>query len=421
MNARSLILVLFSLLGFACRLSAPQPASYPAPAETRDAKWQQDLDYLATELPRLHGNLFFKMPKEDFTRQIDELREKIPQLSDNQIKVGMARIVAQSDDAHTSVNFRSSQYPFQLWWMADGIFITATTPDYQKFLRAKLLQIGGTPIEDVLAKIATLIATEGSESWLKVNSTGLLSYEETIQGLGLANAEGKAEFLLQTEQGETAKLIVEPLKKGEQVSWISGLRSWPSYRSRYDKKYWYEIWNDSKTLYLQYNNCAEDPGKPFAEFAREALEAWDKNSPTRMIVDLRNNGGGNSSVIHPLLDGIRKRPSLNRRGSLFVLSGRFTFSSAALNLADFRNDTQAIIVGSPPGGNPYTPFREVMSFRLPNSQLQLSCTWRYLPFIVQLFEGKGEVPKPDLPTDATAAEFFDGRDVDVEAALAFQL
>lgn len=420
MRLRTLIFFLLALLGFSCRLSAPQPASYPTPAETRDAKWQQDLDYLATELPRLHGNLFFKMSEADFTRQIGELREKIPQLSDNQIKVEMAQIIAQADNAHTSLNFKSSQYPFQFWWFADGIFVTATTPDYQKFLRAKLLQVGEMPIEETLSKIAMVIASEGSESWLKVNSTGLLPYEETIQGLGLANAEGKAEFLLQTEQGETARVIVTPLKKGAKVSWMSGCRSWPRYRGRFDKKYWFEIWDDSKTLYLQYNSCAEDAAKPFAEFAREVMETWDKNSLTRMIVDMRDNGGGNSAVIGPLLDEIRKRPSLNRRGSLFVLSGRFTFSSAAMNLADFKEGTQALIVGSVPGGNPYTPFREVMSFQLPNSQLSVSCNWRYLPFIVQLIEGSGEVPKPDLPTDATAAEFFDGRDVDVEAALASQ-
>ena len=60
--------------------------------------------------------------------------------------------------------------------------------------------------------------------------------------------------------------------------------------------------SDAKTLYVQYNRCANDPAKPFADFARELFAFADAHPVDRVVVDLRYNGGGNSRVIAPLID-----------------------------------------------------------------------------------------------------------------------
>jgi hypothetical protein len=46
------------------------------------------------------------------------------------------------------------------------------------------------------------------------------------------------------------------------------------------------------------------------------------------VVDLRWNGGGNTLLAMPLLHGLIAGRTINRRGRLFVIAGRGTFSAA---------------------------------------------------------------------------------------------
>ena len=67
----------------------------------RDARWRQDLDTLTTQLPALHPNLFFQTPRSEFLRAANELSNAIPDLSDAEVMVGLARIAALPGDGHT--------------------------------------------------------------------------------------------------------------------------------------------------------------------------------------------------------------------------------------------------------------------------------------------------------------------------------
>ena len=51
----------------------------------RDGRWRQDLDVIATQLPTLHPNLFFQMPRSTFNQAVSDLRDAIPQLSDTEV------------------------------------------------------------------------------------------------------------------------------------------------------------------------------------------------------------------------------------------------------------------------------------------------------------------------------------------------
>src|ERR1043165_7840377 len=69
----------------------------------RDTLWQQDLQYLATELPKRHPNFFFQLNKTDFDKAVSDLNAAIPTLADHEIIAGMARITALAGDGHTSL------------------------------------------------------------------------------------------------------------------------------------------------------------------------------------------------------------------------------------------------------------------------------------------------------------------------------
>src|SRR5436309_11393536 len=125
--ALSTLLVLGSLTAHHFR-SAPKPSPPPHSADSRDGRWRQDLRYLAAELPRLHGNLFFELKREEFESALQELDAAVPNLSDEEIAVGMARIVARADDAHTHVFLGARRLPLVLHWFRDGIFVVGVHP-----------------------------------------------------------------------------------------------------------------------------------------------------------------------------------------------------------------------------------------------------------------------------------------------------
>jgi len=61
-----------------------------------------------------------------------------------------------------------------------------------------------------------------------------------------------------------------------------------------DLYYWFEYLPDSKTLYFNYRRCEDMKDQPFVEFNRRLFSFIDSHKVERLIIDLRDNSGGNS-------------------------------------------------------------------------------------------------------------------------------
>jgi hypothetical protein len=177
--------------------------------------------------------------------------------------------------------------------------------------------------------------------------------------------------------------------------------------------YWFEYLPEAKTLFIVYNRCAEDKNKPFAQFVEEAFAVAEKENAEKVVVDLRRNGGGNSVIMKPLLDAIKQRPQFMKKGKLFALMGRNTFSSGFMNARELQIYTNAMLVGEPSGQKP-NAYGEVKEFFLPNSNLKVRYSTKF-------FELVGGETKPFLPVDIlverTFADFVNGRDATLEKVL----
>ena len=107
------------------RTAAFKPLSRP---EARDARWQQDLDYYAGQLPRLHKDLYHTTDRETWHMAVDALAADIPSLTDEEIIVRFMELTAMIGDGHTSVGlgalynepFSFQTYPIGLKWYPDG-------------------------------------------------------------------------------------------------------------------------------------------------------------------------------------------------------------------------------------------------------------------------------------------------------------
>jgi hypothetical protein len=106
---------------------------------------------------------------------------------------------------------------------------------------------------------------------------------------------------------------------------------------------WLQILSGQRTVYLKYNLCL--PGDQFQRLAATALAVLRVHPSYRLIIDLRNNPGGDSEPFQALVRGIQADPAINRRGRVFGLINALTNSSATVDAHDLGTETQALLVG----------------------------------------------------------------------------
>ena len=215
-------------------------------------------------------------------------------------------------------------------------------------------------------------------------------------------------------------MTLRPLA-GAPAEWITAPRAAgsepPLYHRRPERWYWYEYLEDSRTLYLQYDRCRNQPDEPsIKKFARELFAFVDAHPVDRFVVDLRRNTGGNFHYNEPLVEGIRRRPAINQAGKLFVITSRTTFSAATLAAIALERGTEAILVGEPSRGRP-NGYSDEKHLRLPNSNVEVNYSPIYREAMPEL--GDAWYLPVDLPVEPSFADYRAGRDPVLAAILAY--
>lgn len=417
MRTKIILTGIFFLAAYCSSLLLSGCARLPQTSSLPEEKWREDLRYLATELPRLHKNAFFQVTQKEFEQAVQELDEAIPSLQEHEIIVGFMQIVAMLGDAHTGLSishkatgFRT--YPLRLYWFSDGLYVTDTVPAYRRALGARLIQIGETDVEKAYTAVRNVIPHE-NEAWVKYLSPKYLVTPEILHALGIIPDLRAGRFTFEDGNGTLFSLEMRSVPPGNQVDLLPAVdpAKLPLSNIKKGVNYWYAYIEDKQTLYFQYNKCSNRDEKPFTEFSKEMLSFLDQYPVEKFIIDIRYNGGGDSSLLRPLITEIKNRPGINQKGRLFVLVGRNTFSSAIINAIELRNQTSAIFVGEPTGGNP-NHFGHPEVLRLPNSALELSYSTKYF----NLSNDESSLI-PDITVPLSSADYFAGRDPVLEKIL----
>jgi hypothetical protein len=114
----------------------------------------------------------------------------------------------------------------------------------------------------------------------------------------------------------------------------------------------------------------------FSQFVDSLFTAIDSLQLDRVILDLRNCGGGNSEYNKYLIAALLQHPTINQLGHLFVIIGRATFSAAINLVTDPEYRTQATFIGEPTGSSPNF-IGESTVLKLPYSGLWFVVSNRY--------------------------------------------
>ncbi|MDX1994532.1 MAG: hypothetical protein SF029_19275 [bacterium] len=406
--------------GYITFTSDRQPAPFPQPATTRNGRWEQDVDYLSSQLTYLHANAFHAVSEATFMQKADELRAQIPTLDDIQIIARMTELTALIQDAHTTAYIhepgRFHLFPLSLGWYGNDLVVTAASPDFTDAIGARVVAIGNTPLLDAVERVAPFISHDNAQN-LRIRAAMFLRTPEILYTAGILPDIDSGEFTFEKAEGEpfTLTFPAEAVDAGsERVTLYEVLNiETPLHRQNLDATYWYTYLEDSQTIYFQYNQCSDDPAQPFANFNAEMFAFIDANPVQRVVIDLRYNGGGNSSVLRPFIRAIRERSALNQPGGLYVLIGERTFSSAMMNAIELDDDTSAMLLGEPTGGRP-NAYGETRTFTLPNSGLEIQYSTTY--FRSRPGSDLDTVP-PHVLIAPTYQDLLAGRDPVLEAAI----
>jgi hypothetical protein len=401
-NGPLLFALIFSLVLFLAGCSKIPPTG-PYLAEDRDSRWVNDIAYLEKTLPEVHKNLFFHLSEEEFHRQLKELKEKVPGYTDQQIEIELSVILAGIGDTHTGSSIGAEyQYPLEFYWFADGIYITGADKEHADLLYARVSTINGQKIEEVANKLRPLLGA-ANESWFKTQIVYYLPLPDVLQYFGVSTSE-EIELGIEPANGEEKMVTLKPISYKEYVAAESPAGPVPLYRSHPDENYWYEYLEDEKIIYLNYNSCQQMRDKPFEIFAREFWDFIEGHEAEKLVLDIRNNRGGISSILDPFIKEVKKS-SFNQPGRLYVIIGRDTYSSAVLNAVRLKKETNASFVGEATGGEP-NHYGEVKQFTLPNSEKPIRYSTKYFKWL----DEDTNTLEPDMVIEETFAAYRAGVD-----------
>jgi hypothetical protein len=267
-----------------------------------------------------------------------KIREGLPNWSEPEILVALARLVASVGNAHTSINALagSPAYPVRFDEFSGGLYVVAAAGENRDAIGARLMAVGGEPVDTAMKRLVPLIPME-TPLMEKLYAPALL---RNAWALGAA----KTDFRLEKD-GRQWTIVLEAMPEKSLPKLETAQFPTPLYLSDRASAYWFRFLGDSQTLYIQYNRCTEDRSRTFAEFTREAMAVADQHPVERLVIDLRHNSGGDSAVIKPLIAALKARPKLRRPGRVFVLVSRHTFSSGFMAELELKHEFQASIAG----------------------------------------------------------------------------
>ena len=374
-------------------------------ADVTPAQWREDIAFLARELPAKHRNLFFHLSKADFDRQVSQLEAAAGTATDLEMRAGLTRLVASVGDLHTSINAfeQSRNFGMGFFDYPEGIFCSSARVELADAVSARVVSVNGVPAAQIMDRLRQFVARENDMVPLAL-APSLLGRPAALLAAGVPVKDSAADF--EMERGGRTFTVHATVSAGAardtRRAPLDGSFATPLYQQDRVSKYWFRFLEGSGTLYIQYNNCVDDPSKPFAKFAQDVAQAIGDSHPKRIVVDLRHNGGGDSRVIEPLVAVLK-----NQRGArVFTIIGRNTFSSGFMAAHDLKHEAHATLVGEPTGQKPNS-YGEVQTFALPNSKLVVSYSTKYF----KLAE-KGDPPAydPDQAVAMTSAALQAGRD-----------
>ena len=358
-------------------------------------EWKEDIAFLKSELPKNHKNLFFQLEQKQFDKELDVLSSKIDEMKPIDIALSLQQIVVKAGDSHTGVGYRqlldrNKRLPLNLYWFDDGIYVLSTTNKHEHLLGSRLEKVGAHSISEIIDSLGTLVVQDNS-AFNKIYVPEFVNHPQILSFFGFIPNDSTSILFSFTDMN--GKQVQDEFIVGEKTDkWIHvQTKETPLFWQNPKSLFW-DKYSDDGIYYVQYNACfgkevAVSAGNleqaeklpSFNDFTKNIFSTVNEKPIKRFVFDMRFNGGGSSAQGTEFVQQLKKNKKLNKKGVLYVIIGRKTFSSAIINTMNFKDETKAITVGEETGGMP-NHYGEVRSFKLPNLGISIQYSTKYFQY-----------------------------------------
>ena len=355
---------------------------------TRIEGWLYDLDMLQWEVKRKAIRRSSDQDLPAFYAYLAKLRKEIPKLTDAEITIELMKMIRYIGDGHSNIFLPVSKpefkqtLPIQFYLFEEGLYIISAAPKYKDLLGSRVLQFEKKSINDVINALEPLNGRDNKMTVL-VRLPYLMRYPILLKTLGVISTNNQVELKIKDVRGEMKTVTIasdtsqpdiwniQPYPKGW-VSFPETLKdSIPPYLKNNDKVFWFEYLSATKIVYAQVNRIWNTVEGTLADFASKLSAFINENDVEKLVIDLRGNNGGNTFSGWDFVSKLLHNDKINKKGKLFVITGRRTFSAAQNTATYFEHLTNAIFVGEPTGSQPNFVGDEA-PIKLPYSQIELN-------------------------------------------------
>jgi hypothetical protein len=405
-----------------------------------DEEWFADIGQAEKAIRKTHFKPFHELDEAEFNAAISGLRARVPELSDDEIIIGLARVVALLRDGHTRLHLprqfpelaleaelghsgtppprheglRFHQLPVRFGLFSDGLYVTAASSEYARLVGAKVVRIGALTAESAIAQTRAVSFFE-NDSRAKLMAPDRLALPEVLRALKITNSIDTIGIVTSDSLGRVRETNLATLS-APPAEWIDGMASpAPLWMRDQETSQWFEALPSSDVIYVQVNRFEESPPRPYSEFVAETLAAARDAGVSKYVLDLRHNSGGAGTWTLPFIRGL-VQSEFNRYGRLYVLIGRTTFSASELLLHQLEALSYSIFVGEASGAKP-SHFGDAKRVVLDNSGLTLRVSTIYWQsWIANDFR---DAITPHIKATISSADWFKGHDPALEAAISY--
>lgn len=423
--------LLLALITVAC---APPASAAPAPWEDTGSR-ASDIDALYAFMTTTHPDLYHHTTKKEMDGYVAGLRRDAPAMSWPRYVMGVYRLIRLVGDGHTAIfpvpdsgpGF-DARYPILTQAFSEGLYVVGADASYGDAVGGKVVAIAGKPTADVVRTFGEYWPHE-NDLWVVRWLPLMLRRPGYLHGTGIVSGDiaGPITFTIAMKNGTRRDFVVTPMPTAEdaarqETAWLrardEATLAKPTPLHGTDTPFDFHYFKDRKAVYAVYRQSDDSETQTVAAFAARLFKFIDANPVERLIVDIRENGGGNNYKNQALLLAMIKSRKIDRPGKLFILTGRQTFSAAQNFANQAERWTQSLFVGEPTGSSP-NHFGDAKQFTPPATKLAV---------IVASLRWQDSDPQdkrvwimPDIVARDSFAHYLSGRDAVLDAALAYRL
>ena len=260
--------------------------------------------------------------------------------NDNMLKQYLQSILSPLGDGHSTVTMQVTDkliYPFKFFVDNDTTFyLIGVTKRFSNELGHRIMSINGSPIHEVIDSFRPLMSC-ANDNYFMANVNNYMQWKANWD----YNSHHRADGMLQLHFDDGNTFLLPGVNQSElDISWYyPKKKNVPFENNR--MPFSYHIMPDKQLCYLRFSNCtdrntlrmyemygmsvgmteeqiAQVPD--FGLFLREIFSKMNQQGVKTLVIDVRNNSGGNSKLCDQLLSWLKPIDEIHDMSTMIRIS-----------------------------------------------------------------------------------------------------